>query len=49
MIGISLSEEDVFYRLKGWCDALDYAGVWRLGRIRRCEENYVLVYFDGWS
>jgi len=43
------SENERFYNPKTWCDALDYTGVWRLGRIKKSEDNYILVLFDGWS
>jgi hypothetical protein len=28
---------DTFYTTKSWCDALDYTGVWRLGRIKKLD------------
>lgn len=34
-------EESKAYKPKSWCDAQDYEGVWRLGRVRKAEgENF---------
>ena len=34
-----------YYNIGSWCDALDYTGVWRLGRITVVEGNYYSTFY----